>query len=189
MASATNEQMRIITCFFCHRSASHPINNLPMMLAPRIIESTFAATACVYFRSMLKNNFRFWIVPATAPIEHMLPLTRRQNGQLLSIGVMCVFGSCLASCAFCSGLSLTNHAIGKAIAIISKPSIIKALCHPKFSVSARAIWGTSIPPTPIPMQAIPIAFPRALSNHRAMSTWFGNGPPHIQPSALNKQKR
>ncbi len=65
-----------------------------------------------------------------------------------------------------SGASLTNHAIGNAMTIISTPRICSAARQPNAVVSQYASSGTIVPPTPIPRYAKPIALPRFRSNHR-----------------------
>ena len=68
-------------------------------------------------------------------------------------------------------------AAGSAMTTISTPSQRSAPRQPTACVRALATSGTSAPPRPMPRYAMPIALPRALSNQRDSSTWFGSGPP------------
>ena len=47
------------------------------MLHASTVEVIVAAASCEYFMSRLRNSFRCWLVPPTAPIEHMLPIASR----------------------------------------------------------------------------------------------------------------
>ena len=61
--------------------------------------------------------------------------------------------------------------------MISTPSSWRATRHPNALTSAADRMGTIAPPMPMPKYATPIALPRAASNQRDSSTWFGSGPP------------
>jgi hypothetical protein len=105
----------------------------------------------------------------------MLPIIRKKKAgrrRILLSGVAAVPAALAAAAG-----SRTNQAAGSATRIISTPSARMAPRHPNEVVSQPASSGTSAPPTPIPRYAMPMARPRALSNQRESSTWFGSGPP------------
>ena len=47
------------------------------MLHASTVEAIEAAAVCENLRSRLRNSFRCWLVPPTAPIDHMLPSASR----------------------------------------------------------------------------------------------------------------
>ena len=47
------------------------------MLQASTVDAIDAAAVCENCRSRLRKSFRCWLVPPTAPIEHMLPSARR----------------------------------------------------------------------------------------------------------------
>ena len=70
--------------------------------------------------------------------------------------------------------------------MITTPDM-KAVCLQPSSVRDQAIAGTSSPPIPKPLMAMPIATPRRLSNQLTTVVATVRKPPTLDPRAIRRK--